>query len=66
MHAIPEADIAMFARGLLGRHGPQALRYAKDRSRRLAKVQDEEGAVVWSRVADAVADRMAKRKSDAS
>jgi hypothetical protein len=66
MQVIPEADIAMFARGLLGRHGPHALRYAKDRSRRLAKVKDDEGAVVWTRVADAVADRMAKRESGAS
>jgi hypothetical protein len=66
MQVIPEADIAMFARGLLGRHGPQALRYAKDRSKRLATVNDDEGAVVWSRVADAVADRIAKRRKGTS
>jgi hypothetical protein len=51
----------MFARGLLGRHGSQALRYAQDQSNRLASVNDAEGANVWARVADAVADRMADR-----
>lgn len=61
MYVVPEADITMFARGLLGRHGPQALRYAKDQSQRLAKVNDAEGASVWARVAEAVAARIAKR-----
>ena len=62
MQVIPEADITMYARGLLGRHGPRALSYAKDQSSRLAKMRDEEGAVVWARVADAVAARMQQRK----
>ncbi len=66
MQVVPEADIAMFARGLLGRHGPQALWYAKDRSKRLAKVKDDEGSVIWSRVADAVANSIAKRPNGAS
>ena len=66
MYVVPEADIAMFARGLLGRHGPQAVRYAKDQSRRLANINDAEGAVVWARVADAVADRIAERQGSAA
>ena len=48
----------MYARGLLGREGMRALTYAKDQSKRLAELRDEEGAMVWQRVADAVAERM--------
>lgn len=48
----------MYARGLVGREGIRALSYAKDQSQRLADLQDREGAVVWQRVADAVAERL--------
>lgn len=61
MHVVPEADITMYARGLLGRHGSLALPYAKDQSARLAQMKDEEGATVWSRVAEAVAARLEQR-----
>jgi hypothetical protein len=60
MDAVPDEDIAMFARGLLGRQGPRALTYAKDHAQRLATLRDEDGARVWARVADAVAARIGK------
>jgi hypothetical protein len=62
MHIVPEEDIKMFARGLIGRQGPLALGYAKDHSKRLATLNDKDGAVVWSRVAEAVAARMRERE----
>ena len=55
---VPQEDINMYARGLVGREGIRALSYAKDQSQRLADLQDREGAVVWQRVADAVAERL--------
>lgn len=58
MYVVPEEDILMFARGLIGRQGPNALRYARKESHRLAKLRDEEGAAVWQRVAEAVAARV--------
>jgi len=58
MQVVSRDDIVMYARGLLGRQGPSALRYAKDQSRRLAAMRDKEGAAVWERVADAVAGRL--------
>lgn len=61
MYVVPEEDITMFARGLIGRQGTQALSYAKDQSKRLAALRDEDGAVVWNRVAEAVAARMRAR-----
>ncbi len=61
MYIVPEEDIAMFARGLIGRQGPRAHSYAKDQSQRLAKLEDSDGAVVWGRVAEAVAARMRER-----
>jgi hypothetical protein len=60
MNVVPDEDIAMFARGLLGRQGPRAVAYAKDHAQRLATLQDEDGARVWTRVADAVAARIGK------
>lgn len=61
MQIVPDEDIAMFARGLLGRQGPRAVDYAQRQSRSLAKLQDAEGAKVWERVAE-VASRIAKTR----
>lgn len=61
MYVVPEEDITMFARGLIGRQGARALSYAKDQSQRLAALQDKDGAVAWNRVAEAVAVRMRER-----
>jgi hypothetical protein len=58
MQVVSQDDINMYARGLIGRQGRRALAYAKDQSRRLADLKDEEGAIVWQRVADAVAGRI--------
>jgi len=57
MQAVSQDDIDMYARGLIGRQGRRALDYARDQSKRLAELRDQEGAVVWQRVADAVAGR---------
>jgi len=61
MQRVPEEDIKMYARGLLGRQGPRALDYAKGESKRLAMLHDKDGAVVWTRVSEAVAARMRER-----
>ena len=61
MQVVSQDDINMYARGLIGRKGQWALDYARDRSRRLAAIQDEEGAKVWDRVAEAVAGRIQDR-----
>jgi hypothetical protein len=61
MHIVPEEDIKMFARGLIGRQGPLAFGYAQSQSKRLATLKDQDGAVVWNRVAEAVAARMRER-----
>lgn len=58
MQTVSDDDIIMYARGLYGRQGRRALDYAKDQSKRLAEMQDREGAIVWERVADAVEGRM--------
>lgn len=58
MQVVSQDDINMYARGLIGRQGRRALDYARDQSKRLAALQDQEGAVVWQRVAEAVAGRI--------
>lgn len=61
MQTVSDDDITMYARGLYGRQGSRALTYAKDQSKRLAEIQDQEGSIVWQRVAEAVEDQMQTR-----
>jgi hypothetical protein len=50
MDVVPDEDITMFARGLLGRQGSRALGYAKNHAQHLARLKDEDGARVWTRI----------------
>jgi len=51
---IPEIDIWRAATLMLKRYGEKALEQSAKRAEELAAVGDDDGAVTWRRVADAV------------
>ena len=65
MYVVPEEDIVIFARGLIGRHGRRARECAEDTARSLAAAGDQEGAQAWTRVADEVARRSRRQRLSA-
>lgn len=52
--SISDLDIYRSARLLVKRHGDDAVRYAAERADVLARAGDEDGRVVWRRIAAAV------------
>lgn len=47
---VPDADAALFVRGLHRRYGAHTVAYAAQRARALREVGDAEGADLWQRL----------------
>lgn len=62
MREIPESDIAMFARGFMGRHGVSSEFLARERARDLSALGDRDGVDAWLRVAQSINDLMKGRR----
>jgi hypothetical protein len=63
--SLSDADVELFARGILKRYGKSANHYIEKRAKRLESVGDLEGGKVWRRVAKSVSSLSLKRKRGA-